>query len=361
MKISKTIIGGGGNQSRYVPDEYAITPQTELRDAYATLKRGIYNTSPRNYINIPVPDNTDYRQKARIVTKFIQRGAPQSKIYELIYDCFYGESLEYFNLLIPHLVNPLSLFQSILHYAPTQTRLVMANTMIDNGVDVNAITDMETGQSLLLNAIDDIDEYTQDYAFVELLINRGADVNTHTNEHSSGDSPLHIAVRLGFKKFVNFLISRGANVNATNTDGYTPLMLACRTKRIDEMMILVENGADIDLVANNGYRVKNDEFYIKYLQELKKKTDNNVNNMILALSGRRPRGSPVPSDVATIPLALSGRQPRGSQIPLDLATIISLEFNDPTRISDAAIKIENRKNKTKKGGKRRQKSRRQRK
>jgi ankyrin repeat protein len=58
---------------------------------------------------------------------------------------------------------------------------------------------------------------------VKLLISEGADVNEKT---TTGDTPLHYAVRYGHEDVAELLISKGADVNAKSKFGYTPLDLA---------------------------------------------------------------------------------------------------------------------------------------
>ncbi|HJZ58755.1 MAG TPA: ankyrin repeat domain-containing protein, partial [Gemmataceae bacterium] len=59
-------------------------------------------------------------------------------------------------------------------------------------------------------------------------------------------TPLHLAVVHGHSDVVEYLIQRGADVNADSGGGWTPLHLAARTDRLDIVKLLVESGAKVD-------------------------------------------------------------------------------------------------------------------
>jgi ankyrin repeat protein len=59
----------------------------------------------------------------------------------------------------------------------------------------------------------------------EMLDKPGSTI-VNTKEQSSGDTALHIVTRRSDATYVNFLISRGAAVNAQDGRGNTPLMIA---------------------------------------------------------------------------------------------------------------------------------------
>jgi ankyrin repeat protein len=67
---------------------------------------------------------------------------------------------------------------------------------------------------------------------VRMLIEMGADVN---HASSTGDTALHGCAVNGFPKIAEFLVSKGAHVNAKNRLGQTPLALA-RQPAVGEML-----------------------------------------------------------------------------------------------------------------------------
>jgi len=58
------------------------------------------------------------------------------------------------------------------------------------------------------------------------------------------NNPLHQAVKNGDIKTVTLLIEKGADLNATDEDGKTPLALALADENIDIAQLLLERGAD---------------------------------------------------------------------------------------------------------------------
>ena len=67
----------------------------------------------------------------------------------------------------------------------------------------------------------------------------GADVNA-MNRH--GDSPLHLAAQMGHKEIVELLIAKGADVNAKDDDGDTPLDYAHRRVYTEVAALLRKHG-----------------------------------------------------------------------------------------------------------------------
>jgi ankyrin repeat protein len=83
---------------------------------------------------------------------------------------------------------------------------------------------------------------------LQLLVDRGADVNA---KNRNGSTPLHWAVHDEAK--VRLLLSKGANVNAKQGVGRTPLYLAAMLGNgVPTMRLLLAGGADPNLASANG-------------------------------------------------------------------------------------------------------------
>lgn len=81
------------------------------------------------------------------------------------------------------------------------------------------------------------------------LVEQGADINykIRKGRHNYLRTPLHEACR--GRRFVaaKYLIENGADVDAKDGQGFTPLILATRHGSLVIVKLLVENGADVRL------------------------------------------------------------------------------------------------------------------
>ena len=84
---------------------------------------------------------------------------------------------------------------------------------------------------------------------VELLLNKGADVNIQDN---AGYSPVHIAAFRGNKEMLEFLISKGANLNRKNKMGVSVLHDMAMQGQKEIVALLIDKGADFMMEDTSG-------------------------------------------------------------------------------------------------------------
>ena len=84
---------------------------------------------------------------------------------------------------------------------------------------------------------------------VDAAIKSGADINA---KNSYGDTPLMLAAGKGNLKVVSLLVKAGADVNAKNDDGDTPLVWATYKDNPEVVSLLLKAGADSRIKNNSG-------------------------------------------------------------------------------------------------------------
>ncbi|MBD0391720.1 ankyrin repeat domain-containing protein [Wolbachia endosymbiont of Pentalonia nigronervosa] len=79
-----------------------------------------------------------------------------------------------------------------------------------------------------------------------LLAIEGININAVDNRY--GETPLHIAVEIGYENIVKILLKNGADVNAVDKNSVTPLHLAARGGYVEVVENLLLEGANINAV-----------------------------------------------------------------------------------------------------------------
>jgi len=126
-----------------------------------------------------------------------------------------------------------------------QTPLVIADLPKKHGAIESSPTKVENDQAkTLYEAAADGDN-----ELVKSLISGGADVNA---QNDWGWTPLYVAAAIGNGVIVNLLIAKGADVDAPNKLSETPLHLAVSNGHRDIVMLLIENGADFRAADEDG-------------------------------------------------------------------------------------------------------------
>lgn len=89
----------------------------------------------------------------------------------------------------------------------------------------------------------------RDLTWMGYLIAKGANVNARD---AQGRTPLQVASSLGFAEGIELLVSRQARVDDPNDAGETPLIFAVHRRDLAMMRILLKAGANPDRKDNSG-------------------------------------------------------------------------------------------------------------
>jgi ankyrin repeat protein len=141
---------------------------------------------------------------------------------------------------------------TVLHAAAGGNDIETIRQVVDAGVDVNAVN--VPGFTAIM-----VCASHNNLAAVRLLLAKGANVNVVSGDGSfqkvkAGSialgnwTPLLLAAPLGSTELVKTLLDAGANVNAADVRGMTPLMLAVATDRqnMDVIRMLIARGANVN-------------------------------------------------------------------------------------------------------------------
>lgn len=111
----------------------------------------------------------------------------------------------------------------------------VAEWLLDQGAEVNAISKNATGYTALSGAV-----ARGDAEIVRLLLSRGANAR---HRYGTGYSPLHEAAAGGKIEILRLLLQHGADPNAATEDGQTPLAMAEAKGQTEAAAVLREHGA----------------------------------------------------------------------------------------------------------------------
>jgi len=144
------------------------------------------------------------------------------------------------------------------YYNERDSKLEIIKLLVENDANIDYVTRGQTAMTCLAET-----NHPQTIESIEYLESKGQNVY---GENYSDGTLLHYACRAGNSLVINYLVTeRNVDVNAINSDGRTPLiclMFPVAPKSIDDLMLLLEYGADTTIVDNDGYTAY--DYAIKY-------------------------------------------------------------------------------------------------
>ncbi|HEV2491262.1 MAG TPA: ankyrin repeat domain-containing protein [Candidatus Acidoferrales bacterium] len=111
----------------------------------------------------------------------------------------------------------------------------LAEWLLDQGAEVNAVSKNPTGYTALSGAV-----ARGDAEIVRMLLSHGANAR---HRYGQGYSPLHEAAASGKLEIVKLLLAHGADANAATDDGHTPLTMAEAKGQAEAAALLRAHGA----------------------------------------------------------------------------------------------------------------------
>jgi ankyrin repeat protein len=121
---------------------------------------------------------------------------------------------------------------------------VVEQALSEPGTTIVNTRDVTSGQTAL-----HIVTQRRDLTWMTFMLAKGANVNARD---SQGVTPIQLASNLGFVEGIELLVENHARVDEPNDAGETPLMSAVHRRDTGMMRILLKAGADPDRKDNSG-------------------------------------------------------------------------------------------------------------
>ncbi|KAK8135510.1 hypothetical protein PG984_003450 [Apiospora sp. TS-2023a] len=148
----------------------------------------------------------------------------------------------------------LDVFLTSSHLLPGATPLLLAayygnhisvQKLLDYGADPNAQSPVDTRLPTALWAAFD----QKKYGSARKLLEKGANPNETLIKKFEGISLLHHAAKIGDVKAIERLLKHNASVDIRSSKQDTPLMMAVMANHFEAAKMLVENGADVNVMS----------------------------------------------------------------------------------------------------------------
>jgi ankyrin repeat protein len=217
--------------------EYNNNPLKRERTIQYLLSRGADPTIGNDSKVLPIHNvatNGDIQSLLRLIEAVETKG-----------DQYIGgfDKVSYINAIHEDGLTPLCI-------ACLNEKVQIVRILLENGADPNFVINVDNSSilDLLLDTTDNHELY-------RLILHAGADPNYIANENEH--MPIVRAIWKGDPIIVKMLIEAGANVNTIDTDGNTPLMIACGVHEdfipdIKMIITLLNSNADMSIRSADG-------------------------------------------------------------------------------------------------------------
>lgn len=128
--------------------------------------------------------------------------------------------------------------------AATSTAIIVA--LENRGVVINELRDDDDGRTPLHIACG---SHSPDRSVVNMLAYR-CDIDLNVRD-SVGNTPCHIAAR-GNVELLRWFVEAGADIECVNSDGFTPLLVACHRGWDNCVVVLLAAGANAQAMSSDG-------------------------------------------------------------------------------------------------------------
>lgn len=162
----------------------------------------------------------------------------------------------------------------------------MIDFLLNHGAAINCNSENIIGTPLHWAA------HKADYACVHLLLSRGAQINAL---NKSGETPLHMIpegdhVKIDDKiRIMQLLIQAGVNIHQQNTNGLTALYNFVKSPNdLPAAQLLIDHGADVNATTNNGFSILHHAINYSNLPAVKLLLHYGADVNAITLDGRRP-------------------------------------------------------------------------
>lgn len=193
--------------------------------------------------------NETEQQELRCITQAGEQNWLEDQNFPLVHRIVFGLSPK--SLAAELAENPHAIYlkdaqgRTALDWATARAQLDDMRLLIAHGADVNTMD--TTGRTTVLHAVDSHSDET-----LRIILEAGGNPNPKMPKGVFRSSPLTSSGFGGLAGMLRLLLKHGAEPDACNPEGRTALHSVAATQNVECALILLEWGADLNVVSSNG-------------------------------------------------------------------------------------------------------------